>query len=139
MSVDHVEKGPPKKKTTNSQIQNPKRQYMLKAPKIEFARLADCTESFPQPLYPYWGGYTCIIKTIGFLEPKWSDTGNSEGIIRPSKKNKVVQNIQRPEIYSWRTGAWELEEELSVWGAGLTFASAFARSFRQKGPIYRSV
>ena len=66
---------PPQKK--NSQIQNPKRQYMLKAPKIEFARLAGCTESFSQPLYPYWGGYTCTIKTIGFLEPKWFDTGNS--------------------------------------------------------------
>ena len=121
MSVDHVERGPPKKnknsqiqnpkrqyrtpkKNKNSQIPNPKRQYMFKAPKIEIARLSGCTESFSQPLHPY----TCIIKTIGFLEPKWFDTGNSEGIIRPSKKMpKLYKLYGTPEIYSWRTGAWK--------------------------------
>ena len=40
------------------------REYMFKAPKIEFARLTGCTESFSQPLCPYRGEYPYIKRLV---------------------------------------------------------------------------
>ena len=40
------------------------REYMFKGPKIEFARLTDCTESFSQPLCPYGGGDSFVKRLV---------------------------------------------------------------------------
>ncbi len=54
----------PKELVQVSGMTKKKRQYIFKAPKIEFARLTGCTESLSQPLYLSWGGYPSIKRLV---------------------------------------------------------------------------